>query len=281
MEFPGHPSFPLILPGTGSQHALSPKSPKSLDLMTRPVTLRHKRKIQELGHYLRSYCHDDQHSWSHFLPWAKCTQNSLRQDTTGLTTFQCILAFQPQLPAVDYWFRVSERVWHSARIHLQCAVWRHKTFTVAHGSNTPTYQPGDKVWQLPMAPTPPHTNQGIRYGWPPGICASTSHAESPCYIGPFPIQRQINEVTYQLQLPPRYHIHPTFHVFLLKRFSPSATGPTKPGAPPPPEILDPPSIYQVQDILDSRRRGGWLEYLIDLGRIRARGKILGGPGRCA
>ncbi len=25
---------------------------------------------------------------------------------------------------------------------------------------------------------------------------------SPCYIGPFKIQRQINEVTYQLQLPP-------------------------------------------------------------------------------
>ncbi len=86
---------------------------------------------------------------------------------------------------------------------------------------------------------------------------------SPRYIGPFEIQRQINEVTYQLQLPPRYRIHPTFHVSLLKPFSPSAPGPTTPDEPPPPEILDQPSIYQVRDILDSWRWGGRLEYLVD------------------
>ncbi|KAI2646190.1 Transposon Tf2-11 polyprotein [Labeo rohita] len=33
--------------------------------------------------------------------------------------------------------------------------------------------------------------------------------------------------------------------------------------PPPPEVLDQPSIYTVRKILDSRRRGGHLEYLID------------------
>ncbi|KAI2646702.1 Transposon Tf2-9 polyprotein [Labeo rohita] len=37
-----------------------------------------ERKIQELGRYLRAYCHDDQHSWSRFLPWAEYAQNSLR-----------------------------------------------------------------------------------------------------------------------------------------------------------------------------------------------------------
>ncbi|KAL0146621.1 hypothetical protein M9458_057961 [Cirrhinus mrigala] len=33
--------------------------------------------------------------------------------------------------------------------------------------------------------------------------------------------------------------------------------------PPPPEILDQPSVYTVREVLDSRRRGGRLEYLID------------------
>ncbi|KAL0173392.1 hypothetical protein M9458_029360, partial [Cirrhinus mrigala] len=61
-----------------------------------------------------------------------------------------------------------------------------------------------------------------------------------------------------------YRIHPTFHVSLLKPFYPSAT--ETPGAevePPPPEVLDQASVYTVHEILDSRRRGGHLEYLVD------------------
>ncbi|KAL0162348.1 hypothetical protein M9458_041744, partial [Cirrhinus mrigala] len=213
-----------------------------------------ERKIQELGRYLRSYCSNDQHSWSRFLPWAEYAQNSLRQDTTGLTPFQCILGFQPPLfpwteepthvPAVDHWFRESERVWDSAHCHLQHAIRRHKDFADARRRAAPSYQPGDKVWL---------STKDIRLRLP---CRKLS----PRYIGPFEILRQINEVTYQLQLPPRYRIHPTFHVSLLKPYFPSATAEAEP---PPPEILDQPSVYTVREILDSRRRGSHPEYLID------------------
>ncbi len=60
--------------------------------------------------------------------------------------------------------------------------------------------------------------------------------------------------------PPRYRIHPTFHVSLLKPCS-SLTPDQR--EPPPPEILDQPSVYQVCNIMDSWRRGGRLEYLMD------------------
>ncbi len=115
-----------------------------------------ERKIQELGRYLRAYCQEDQHSWSRFLPWAEYAQNSLRQNTTGLTPFQCILGYQPPLfpwtgepsevPAVDHWFRASERVWDSAHIHLQWAMRRHKDFVDVQRAPTPLYHPGDRVW---------------------------------------------------------------------------------------------------------------------------------------
>ncbi len=124
-----------------------------------------ERKIQELGRYLRAYCQEDQHSWSRFLPWAEYAQNSLRQNTTGLTPFQCILGYQPPLfpwtgepsevPAVDHWFRASERVWDSAHIHLQRAVRRHKDFADVQRAPTPLYHPGDRVWLSTRAPTPP------------------------------------------------------------------------------------------------------------------------------
>ncbi|KAL0186389.1 hypothetical protein M9458_018059, partial [Cirrhinus mrigala] len=109
------------------------------------------------------------------------------------------------------------------------------------GGRPPQYQPGDRDLRLRLP------------------CRKLG----PRYMGPFQIQRQINDVTYQLQLPPRYCIHPTLHVSLLKPFSPSATDTTGAEAvPPPPEVLDQLSIYTVHEILDSRHRGGRLEYLI-------------------
>ncbi|KAL0186321.1 hypothetical protein M9458_017991 [Cirrhinus mrigala] len=164
-----------------------------------------ERKIQELGRYLRAYCHEDHHSWSRFLLWAEYAQNFLCQDTTGLTPFQCVLGYQPPLfpwteepsnvPAVDHWFRESERVWDSAHHHLQRAVCRNKRFADARCRIAPRYQPGDLVWL---------STRDLRL-WLP--CRKLS----PRYLGPFKILRQINDVTFQLQLPPRHRIHPTFH----------------------------------------------------------------------
>ncbi|KAI2645361.1 Transposon Ty3-G Gag-Pol polyprotein [Labeo rohita] len=217
-----------------------------------------ERKIQELGRYLRSYCHEDQHGWSRFLPWAKYAQNSLCQDTTGLTPFQCILGYQPLLfpwteepsnvPAVDHWFRESERARERRTQHT----------IIYSGQFADT-----RASLMPGGGQHTYTNQGIKSGSPPTTC-DCDRKLSPSYIGPFRILRQINDVTFQLQLTPMYRIHPTFHVSLLKPFSPSTTD--TPGAeaePPPPEVLDQPSIYMVHELLDSRRRGGHLEYLID------------------
>ncbi|XP_044053315.1 chromobox protein homolog 2-like [Siniperca chuatsi] len=89
---------------------------------------------------------------------------------------------------------------------------------------------------------------------------------SPRFIGPFTITEQINPVTFKLQLPPQYKIHPAFHVSLLKPFYPSVSVSTEPGDsadPPLPLIVEDGAAYQVSEILDSRRRGGLLEYLVD------------------
>ncbi|KAK3510136.1 hypothetical protein QTP70_026851 [Hemibagrus guttatus] len=89
----------------------------------------------------------------------------------------------------------------------------------------------------------------------------------PRFIGPFTILKQINPVTYKLQLPPEYCIHPTFHVSLLKPHHPSVSPSTEPGSdaaePPLPLLLDDVAAYGVREILDSRHRGGQLEYLVD------------------
>uniref|UniRef100_A0A3Q3LFZ5 Gypsy retrotransposon integrase-like protein 1 n=1 Tax=Mastacembelus armatus TaxID=205130 RepID=A0A3Q3LFZ5_9TELE len=90
-----------------------------------------ERKIQEVSRFLRTFCRDHQDRWERFLGWAEYAQNSLIHSSTGLTPFQCILGYQPPLfpwsgrvtdvPAVDFWFRESERVWEAAHLQLQRA----------------------------------------------------------------------------------------------------------------------------------------------------------------
>ncbi len=217
-----------------------------------------ERKIQEIGRFLRTFCHGHQNSWNQFLGWAEYAQNSLHQISTGLTPFQCVLGFQLPLfpwsgepsdvPAVDYWFRESERVWDAAHHQLQQAVRRQRITADTRRSATPVYQPGQKVWL---------STRDIRLRLP---CRKLS----PRFVGPFTILEQINPVTYKLQLPPQYKIHPTFHVSLLKPFSPSVSlEPGRTEEPPLPLIAEEGAIYRVKEILESRRRGGRLEYLVD------------------
>ncbi|KAK3508553.1 hypothetical protein QTP70_032207 [Hemibagrus guttatus] len=155
------------------------------------------------------------------------------------------------VPAVDHWFHESERVWDSAHHQLQWALHRRRRTADLWRSDPPAIQPGQKVWL---------STRDIRLRLP---CRKLS----PRFIGPFTILKQINPVTYKLQLPPGYRIHPTFHVSLLKPHYPSVFPSTEPGVgaaePPLPLLLDNGTAYKVKEILDYRRRGGRLEYLVD------------------
>lgn len=145
--------------------------------------------------------------------------------------------------AVNTWFQNSERVWDQAHHHLQQAVNRHQRFADTYRRPNPTYQPGQLVWLA---------TQDIRLRQP---CRKLS----PKYIGPFPVERQINPVTYRLHLPAQYRIHPTFHASLLKPHHAPVSVPSTDPVPdedPPLPPIDAEPIYTVREIQDSRRRGG-------------------------
>ena len=129
------------------------------------------------------------------MPWAEMAQNSLRQSSTILCPFQCVLGYQPALalwhqgqteaPAVDDWFRSAEETWEAARVHLQRAALRQKTNADHHRSETLVFAPGDRVW-LSTRDLPLHL---------------PCQKPGPRSVGPFKVLRRVNEVCYRLQLP--------------------------------------------------------------------------------
>ncbi|KAL0175542.1 hypothetical protein M9458_027872, partial [Cirrhinus mrigala] len=219
-----------------------------------------ERLNQELTRFLRSYCQDHQEDWSRFLLWAEYAQNSIRKPSTNLTPSQCTLGYQPplfpwsgepsDLPAVNSWFQRSEETWNRAHVHLQRAVRRTQTQANRRRRVGPSYEPGQWVWL---------STRDLRLRLP---CKKLS----PRYVGPFRIIRQITPVSFKLELPPEYRISPTFHMSLLKPAGRPEGGESLEGtAPqgPAPLIIDGEEVYRVSTILDSRRRRGRLQYLVD------------------
>ncbi|KAL0148450.1 hypothetical protein M9458_056260 [Cirrhinus mrigala] len=220
-----------------------------------------ERLNQELTRFLRTYCHSHQADWSRYLMWAEYAQNSLLKPATGLTPFKCVLGYQPplfpwsgepsDLPSVNEWLQRSEETWNRAHIHLQRAVRHQVEQANRHRRPNPEYTPGQWVWL---------STRDLRLRLP-------SRKLSPRYVGPFKILRQITPVSFRLELPSNYRISPTFHVSLLKPAEgPGETTEEEEGAEvqtPPPILVDGEEAYQVRDLLDSRRRGGVLQYLVD------------------
>uniref|UniRef100_A0AAR2J3M5 Gypsy retrotransposon integrase-like protein 1 n=1 Tax=Pygocentrus nattereri TaxID=42514 RepID=A0AAR2J3M5_PYGNA len=217
-----------------------------------------ERVNQELGKFLRVYCRQYPSEWSQYLIWAEIAQNSLVNSTTGLTPFQCVLGYQPSLapwtarssgiPAVDDWMRRSEGVWEDTRRRISDILQRYKAQADRHRGDTPVCCPGDRVWL---------STRDFRFE---GACRKLL----PKFIGPFKILSQVNDVTYKVGLPPQYRVNNSFHVSLLK---PVVSGPLAEDdpidVPPVSERMEDSSTYSVREILDSRRRGGNLQYLID------------------
>jgi hypothetical protein len=111
----------------------------------------------------------------------------------------------------------------------------------------PKYKAGDQVW---LEGCNLHTEQ------PAAKLAPRRHR-------PFAIKQVMSPVSYRLNLPPQWKIHPVFHIDLLTPYHETEVHGVN-YQHPPPELADNEEEYEVEAILDSRRtgRGRKLQYLV-------------------
>lgn len=56
-----------------------------------------ERANQEIRSFLRTFCANRLEDWAQFLPWVEYAPNYLQYSATEITSFQCILGYQPPL----------------------------------------------------------------------------------------------------------------------------------------------------------------------------------------
>ncbi len=122
---------------------------------------------------------------------------------------------------------------------------------------SPEYLPGQWVWL---------STRNLRLNLP---CKKLS----PRFVGPYKILRQITPVSFRLALPRHLRISPTFHVSLLKPATPPTEEERGDSSRPSSQsnavqtsqaiVVEGEEAYLVHQLLDSRRRRGHLQYLVD------------------
>ena len=80
-------------------------------------------------------------------------------------------------------------------------------------------------------------------------------------INPFIIRTRIETQAYRLALPPTYRIHNVFHISLLELYKRRISDSSIPEYTAP-ELVDDVEEWEVEKILDKRKRKGEVEYLI-------------------
>ncbi|XP_057708757.1 uncharacterized protein tanc1b isoform X4 [Corythoichthys intestinalis] len=215
-----------------------------------------ERVNQELEAALRCVCHLHPASWSSHLPWVEYAHNTLVCSATGRSPFMTAYGFQPPLfpsqeaevvvPSVQVHLRRAHRVWRDTRAALVRTAARNRLIADRHRRPAPAYRPGQMVWL---------SARDLRL-------AGTSKKLGPRFVGPFAVDSVVNPVAVRLKLPSSMKIHPVFHVSLLKPVSTCPLNPP-PVPPPAPRIVDGGPVYTVRVILDSRKRGRGVQYLVD------------------
>ena len=199
-----------------------------------------------------------QDDWAEWLPLVEFAYNNRIHASTRRMPFEMDSGQHPRmgvepcrstkLEAVEEFTNWIQKAVEEARSALQQAASDMARFHDAHRGKKIRFKVGDKVWldSCNIKTTRPSKKLDDRW------------------FGPFPITEVISDNAYQLKLTPAFaRVHPVFNITLLRQFEQDKIqGRRRPTHPEPSIDEEGETVYDVEDILDSRHYRGRLEYLI-------------------
>jgi hypothetical protein len=233
---------------------------KLLDYTIAPSTAYHpqtdgqtERLNQELETYLRIYCRTNPETWVEHLPLAEFVHNHRKHDSRNASLFYLMMGYNPRslphtlasspVPAAEERVRLLQKAQEEAIACHNIAMQRMAEWS--HGVKYTPWKVGDKVWLSAknlIIPIPKKKLGLKRYG-------------------PFPIKAVLSPITFTLQLPEQWRIHPTFHASELSSYRETDVhGPNF--QEPPPDIINEEEEYEVEAILAHKGTGKQRHYLV-------------------
>ncbi|SNX83759.1 uncharacterized protein MEPE_02467 [Melanopsichium pennsylvanicum] len=205
-----------------------------------------ERANQTLELFLRFYTTYDHSDWATLLPTAQLALNQRPSATTTIAPAIACFTFAPRahpsippatsnVPSADK-VRVCQDA--IAKANLAVAKWFNRR------RSDVSFRRGDLVLL--------HTKH-LRSDRP-------SHKLSNPLAGPFKVDEVISDRAYRLLLPPSWKVHPVFHVQMLEPYPDGVRESSD--APQPTTLEDNYADFEVEGVLDSRRRAGRLQYKV-------------------
>ena len=218
-----------------------------------PQTDRETERVnQELEVYMQIFCSNNPETWSSLIPIMEFCHNQRLHSTTKKSPFFLMMGYEPRdLPVAFDRMNVptAEERLHTLKEARNKAIAAHELARQKMAArSTRGFTPfnlGDKVWL---------EGRNLKTGLP-------YQKFAPKRFGPFKITEVLGPVSYQLQLPGTWRIHPVFHAILLSPYLETAVHGLN-YMRPPPDLIEGEEQYKVEVIQGHKRWGRGYRYLV-------------------